>query len=162
MRSDMAKVLVERPRHGAAYLQYRHRRHAFDRKSRSREDLQATPLRMGMGFGRGKSLNENLRPLKRFLLTRRGRKWDRVYAELRAHLAPRNTVDMHVMQHLWEYVLFARRERSGKLILVDAHGRARYELRANGEVLGIWYYRDIFYVCEETRRLIYLPRPTWR
>ena len=162
MRSDMAKVLVERPRRGG-WRRFRDRRCAFDRKTRTRADEPAHQLRMGMGFAADKSLNENLEPLRRFLLARRGCHWDRVYSEIRSRLAPRSTVDMHVMQHLWEFVLFARHERSGALVLVDRFGAARCELQANGQVIGDWGCGDTFYVCAKTRRLIYVPRVhRWR
>jgi len=157
MRTDMPKVLVERPRYGAA-SKYRERHQAFVRKSRSREDDVAQPQRMGMGFGGSKGLNENLQPLLRFLLARRGRKWDEVYSELRAHLAPQRAIDMHVMQHLWDFVLFARREHTGALVLIDDCGRARCELRADGLLIGHRSYRATFYVCAETRRLLYVRR----
>ncbi|MFT3927466.1 MAG: hypothetical protein QM778_33340 [Myxococcales bacterium] len=153
----MSKILVERPRYGAT-LKFRARRHAFDRKSRSRDDEQVLPKQMGMGFGRGKSLNENLQPLRAFLLSQRGRNWDQVYGEIRSRLAPRSAVDMHVMQHLRHYVLFARRERDGTLVLTDDYGRIQCELRATGEVHGRWGCDDVFFVCAETRRLLYIPR----
>src|SRR5262245_12237474 len=136
MRRDMAKVLVERPRYGSG-SRYRDRRQEFDRKTRTRADGLAHPQRMGMGFAGGKSLNEDLEPLRRFLLPRRGCHWDQVYSEIRTRLAPRSAVDMHVMQHLWEFVLFARRERSGALVLIDNCGKVRCELRANGQVVGL-------------------------
>lgn len=51
-----------------------------------------------------KDLNENLQPLVRYLRSSCGRPWDKVYSEIRANLAPTSTVDMHIMQHLWQYV----------------------------------------------------------
>lgn len=95
MRADMAKVLVERPRHGGQY----------HRKGRPLA-VELLPTKEGMRrrWTDRKELNENLAPLRRFLASRVGRHWDSVYAELSAHLAPRNAVQQHVRVHLSNFV----------------------------------------------------------
>jgi len=156
MRNDMAKVLVERPRLGARF-QFGLRRREFERKCRSRDGENALPWMMPIAFGRSKGLNENLQPLRRFLLSRRNRLWDHVYSELRQRLAPRNVIDMHIMQHLWHYVLFAKRESAGKVVLTERKGWLRYELLPSGQVADGRFYRDLFYVCCDTGLLRHIP-----
>src|SRR5262245_5855102 len=121
MREDMAKVLVERTR-GGRRIRFNLRRCAFERKSRSKHDQDALAERMPIRFSRTKYLSENLEPLKRFLRSRRDRPWYQVYAEIRRGLAPKNAVDMHIMQHLWGYVLRTRRDVNGKLVMFGHDG----------------------------------------
>ena len=105
MRNDMARVIVERPRipdHKA-------------RKGRSRpfEDL---PAHEGMRrphcrHWRGKSLNENLQPLRRYLERQVGRPWNKVYSEISANLRVDNAVQQHVRDHLADFVAVKPRRR---------------------------------------------------
>jgi hypothetical protein len=80
MRDDMARVLVERPRIPAHKA----------RKGRHR-DFEGLPSHEGMRraaelSGDRKMLNENLKPLRRYLEKQVGRPWDTVYSEIAAHL----------------------------------------------------------------------------
>jgi len=141
MRKDMAKILVGRPRKGGRIRTKRRKAHQrpawvdgdaprLDSKSRSHGT---------------KYLNENLAPLIRFLRSRRGRVWDDVYSEISEHLRPSNTVQQHVLDHLWMIV-----ER--ETWVEDGHPMA---LRWNGterlDRPGL--SRDRFYVCPRTREL---------
>ncbi len=107
MRDDMAKVIVERPRH----------RDHSGRKGRALaiEDL---PQHEGMRRphllrGWGKGLNENLQPLRRYLERQVGRPWDKVYAEIARNLRVDNTVQQHVRDHLRDYVAVTPRRVFG-------------------------------------------------
>ena len=51
-----------------------------------------------------KWLNENLAPLRRYLLRQVGRPWDKVYGEIRQTIDTRSAVGLHVLQHLEDYV----------------------------------------------------------
>ncbi|WP_428681354.1 hypothetical protein [Sphingopyxis sp.] len=119
MRADMFKVIVERPRwasrHAASVKLKRsdpgihfigHKRHA----------KTAAPYH--------KHLNENLAPLIRFLRSRRGRRWDDVFAEICAGLDTGSTVKMHVRQHLDDFV--------ASRISIGRHGEWLFD----GRVLG--------------------------
>jgi hypothetical protein len=98
MRSDMARVIVERPRipdYGA-------------RKGRD-VPLDQLPAQEGMRrphlrSWRGKELNENLAPLRRYLERQVGRPWDKIYSDIAAHLRVDNTVQQHVRDHLHDFV----------------------------------------------------------
>ena len=98
MRDDMARVIVERPRIPD---------HRW-RKGRARP-LDDLPSHEGMRrpyvrtWG-GKELNENLRPLRRYLERQVGRPWNKVYAEIAANLRVDNTVQQHVRDHLHDFV----------------------------------------------------------
>lgn len=98
MRSDMAKVIVERPRHGS-----RLRSVKFGARVRLASDVEDFDLAPPGGRDE-KSLNENLAPLKRYLDGQVGRPWDKVYSEIRANLDTRKATQLHILQHLRDYV----------------------------------------------------------
>lgn len=99
MRSDMDKVLVERPRRGG---------HGA-RKGRLLRDGQPLPRFLGMRRqvkerGDFKSLNENLAPLQRYLDRQVNRPWNKVYSEMRVRIDASNTVQAHVLTHVDQYL----------------------------------------------------------
>ena len=103
MRADMSKVIVERPRFGGGY-EPKGRRFA-NCLHRDPDDIDAptkAPLRDRNR--RSKSLNENLRPLVRYLLRQVGRPWDKVRSEMSAHIAPASAVQKHILDHVRDYV----------------------------------------------------------
>jgi hypothetical protein len=103
MRADMFKVIVERPRRG---------HHSAGKLKVPRDDRTNMPN----GRGRGtKSLNENLKPLERFLRGNAGRPWSKVYAEICEGLNVRSAVQKHVRDHLSGLVDLRVFERDGEL-----------------------------------------------
>jgi hypothetical protein len=101
MREDMFKVIVERPRHGRGWSKGSRRRLAGDGDLPAKIGVKryVTLTRI-----RSKSLNENLKPLKRYLGQQVGRPWNDVYSEISATLAPGHTVKEHVRQHIDDFV----------------------------------------------------------
>jgi hypothetical protein len=101
MRHDMDKVIVERPRYGS-------RMNNDDKGERKRLERAVSnpdllPPRASSARGRRakmKQLNEHLGPLRRFLNSRVGRHWDKVYAEVRQRINPDSVQQMHILQHL--------------------------------------------------------------
>ena len=86
----MDRILVLRARGGAGYK----------RKGRPFGD-EEMPRRESMSRVWGsKRLAENLAPLRRFLMSRAGMRWDDVYSEICARIQGRNTVQQHVLVHL--------------------------------------------------------------
>jgi hypothetical protein len=87
----MYKVIVERPRSGKGdYVAAARRRDDFD-----------SPRQLGMRVGYGRPrLNENLRPLERFLLAQVERPWNKVHGEISAGIDRRNAVQQHIFAHL--------------------------------------------------------------
>jgi hypothetical protein len=107
MRKDMYKVIVERPRRGksgstvAAWL-----RNDFD-----------GPMRLGTRAGYGYlALNENLAPLRRYLLAQIGRPWNKVFSEICAEIDRRNTVQQHIHQHIRDFIAIDVGVRNGRLV----------------------------------------------
>lgn len=136
MRADMSKVIVERPRHGATRGRDNRR---FDWRAASADDAPTkAPLRDR--DRRSKSLNENLRPLVRYLLRQVGRPWDKVRSEMCAHIALRSAVQKHILDHVKGYV-------EANAVLVDGvpHviGPRRYRAVAEYSATGL-------YVCPKS------------
>ncbi len=141
MRSDMPKLLVERPRGGW--------RGGLARLNlRAVRDYDELPKRVSIGQDnpRTKWLSENLNPLARLLERRVGRPWDRVYSEIRAHLRCDDPVQLHVLVHLWQFV-----ERHVVMIEGWPH-----RVCSGRPLTG---YRWSFYVCPSTGLL---RRAPWR
>jgi hypothetical protein len=99
MRSDMAKVIVERPRvpgwEGSKPKGCQRKLH------RLRDD--GPPIREGMKArwrGGTKSLNEHLGPLRRYLNSQVGRPWDKVFSEICVHINRNSAVQDHVRDHV--------------------------------------------------------------
>jgi hypothetical protein len=98
MRKDMSKVIVERPRIIDT----------IPRKGRV-VDPDLLPSKLGMRRsvrerGGEKMLNENLGPLRRYLLRQAGRPWNKVFSEISADLRATNTVQQHVRDHIEDFV----------------------------------------------------------
>ena len=113
MRTDMFKVIVERPR---GY------KGSESRADRRRDDFEG-PHRLGMRAGYGyRALNENLRPLQRYLRSQVGRPWNKVYSEIARTIDRRNTVQQHVYQHIEDFVAVKVAWKDGNLVDLDAYG----------------------------------------
>jgi hypothetical protein len=97
MRHDMSQVLVECPRRGGDRM----------RKGRSLPFGQL-PSKQGMQRphlkGGCKELNENLKPLRRFLERQVARPWNTVFSEIACNLRVTSTVQKHVRDHLSDFV----------------------------------------------------------
>lgn len=107
----MYKVIVERPRRGGGWTKP-------GREPREPDDRPAHEgIRERLRGGR-KWLNENLRPLQRWLDRQAGRRWDAVYAELCKHVDRRNTVQQHIHVHLRDFVEIDVYESDGRLYAI--------------------------------------------
>jgi hypothetical protein len=104
MRADMSKVIVERPRFrrpkpAGSHYPRGHLKGLFER------DLELAPQKLGIGFPHHeKWLNENLAPLRRWLCSQVGRPWWAVRSELRAVVDARSATQLHILQHVDDYV----------------------------------------------------------
>ncbi|MBI1914156.1 MAG: hypothetical protein HYS12_05380 [Planctomycetes bacterium] len=111
MRDDTARSGAERPGRSK------------DRKRRGSWEEQ--PRREGIrrGGGGGEALGERLGPLRRFLLSRAGRPWDKVFSEVCARLRRhpggparlRDKIDRIVAMHVVLIDQMAARPHRGKL-----------------------------------------------
>ena len=147
MRSDMSKVIVERPRlrfplkNGSAYP----RGHL---KNLWAPNLEDAPRIESMGGTYAeKWLNENLQPLVRFLRSSVGRPWDEVHSEIAARISCRSAVQKHVLDHLRGYVVEN----------VRIEGPAVKYLQHRWETLRSYGTHSRFYVHPDTRRLCLAP-----
>jgi hypothetical protein len=113
MRSDMYKVIVERPRTG---------KYGYECGARLRDDFEG-PSRLGMraGYGR-RGLNENLSPLRRFLHKQIGRPWNKVFGEISAGIDRRNTVQQHIHQHIEDFIATQVQWRGAELVDLKNEG----------------------------------------
>jgi len=129
MRSDMSKVIVERPRRGGGR----------DRKRRPARDFDDMPSKQSMKRGHTdlKELNENLVPLKRYLRKNVGRPWDKVFSEICENIRVDNAVQKHVRNHVFDYVH----------LHVIVEGKEIYTRRFLG-VYELW--NGDFYVCPKS------------
>jgi hypothetical protein len=110
MRKDMSKVIVERPRRLSRLPSVR-RFKRLDAKLIAIDDDEDDGFPSQMGLGKAtqlkrfrKQLNENLAPLKRYLMQQVGRRWDAVWSEICAHLKPTSTVQQHVRDHVEDFI----------------------------------------------------------
>jgi hypothetical protein len=148
MRPDMFKVIVERPRRGRMSTggsDYP-RGHL---KNRWAPDLEAAPRTESMGGTCAhKWLNENLRPLVRFLRANVGRPWDKVRSEIAAQVSCRSALQKHVLDHLRDYVKEDVRVEGRTVVFKGWRGFEPLVSR------GTWVR---FYVCPRTRLLRLAP-----
>jgi hypothetical protein len=106
VRSDMAKVLCEEPRHG---MRTKYRKGSLREDKRVPMDekpvKEAGNLRRNwLGDYSHKEFGDHVQPLRRFVLSCVGRKWDDVYSEIRKTIPKGSVVNNHLYTHLFEYV----------------------------------------------------------
>jgi len=118
MRDDMFEVIIERPRVGS-HRRFVRRSGRIDNKTTARLDPDKLVMQIGlksaaMGNARPKYLNENLKPLQRYLEAQVNRPWDKVWSEICANLKTRSTVQQHVRDHVADFVAIQVVVKDGK------------------------------------------------
>ncbi len=110
MRRDMFKIIVERPRFFPP---------GGSTRGRTPRSLEEAPGKQGIRRRHkertSKQLNDNLAPLRRYLLKQVGRPWNKVFSEICRDLRVDSAVQRHLRVHLDDYV--AIQGRDGKRIL---------------------------------------------
>jgi hypothetical protein len=155
MRSDMAKVLVERPRvgsrnRGVAVKGYR------KRLRKLLDSGDGPPAREGIErlHGGTKFFNEHLGPLRRYVGSQIGRPWDKVYSEICERVDRGNVVQKHILTHLYDYVLT-------RVILIDGEpcygGVEYFRSHLYGRPLRELDLRQLCYVCPKSGILKRVP-----
>jgi hypothetical protein len=99
----MAKVLVERPRWGSRLPSHQKGYRRFLQRTVVEDLPRAEPL-AGRWRGRQKCFSENLSPLYRFLESQVGRPWNKVHQALCENVSFDNTVQRHVLSHVFQFV----------------------------------------------------------
>lgn len=105
MRSDMKKVVTERPRSGGGVKTPKGERRlwqGYDVEDYPKSEKIRTKWINHYG---GKNFTDVLGPLYRFLLSQVGRKWDNVYSEIAQKLPKTSVPNIHVYTHLWRFVI---------------------------------------------------------
>lgn len=111
MRPDMKKVIVSRPRRGSGDKRKDWCR--YDEDAPSRERMKAHNYE-------NKDQTDLLGPLRKFLRTRLGRRWDDVWSEVCAHADARSLMGEHLRRHVDQYVDQLRLGPDG--VLYDKYG----------------------------------------
>jgi hypothetical protein len=127
MRSDMHKIIVERPRYGSAMP---------NKKTGSRFSSSkiAGAVDAGDSYDSGprrassamydKGLSDNLAPLRRYLMSQVGRPWRKIYSEIHQAIDTRSTIGLHVLQHLKMFVAVHTFIESGVVYQSDRRWRS--------------------------------------
>lgn len=136
MRKDMKKKLVDCYREGSGYTRrpgkkgrcknpdvIRDRRTPLELEEVTDEETGETYLDLAersslprsagtrpKGWDR-KMFGENLNPLWRYLQKQVGKNWDKVYSEICENMDRRSAVGGHIFEHLWGYVVPAKKVR---------------------------------------------------
>jgi len=157
----MDKVLVERPRRGGCGKErIRQNRRAAKADPENAEQFRSmTKIHSSKGYDDRKELNENLKPLRRFLRSRVGQYWDKVYSEIMAGLNMKNAAQYHVWQHLIQLgEVQTKTYMQGNTVMV-ANGYDPYSVGGRG------FGREEFYVHPKTGTLCVterIPKSSYR
>jgi hypothetical protein len=153
MRSDMAKVIVERPRHGSSERGRPHKGYRRQRQRLGLDHVRQEGMKRPYG-GLTKSLNEHLGPLNRYLNSQVGRPWNQVFSEICAHVRRDSAVQDHVRDHVADFV-------TTNVVLIDGvachGGGGRFGGRTYGLPLRGGHTHQQFYVCPLTGLLRRVP-----
>ncbi len=124
MRDDMNKLLCEHERPGS-YMNF----HGVRRARNLDRDQEVNEVggREGMKYrhhrakGRGtKPFGENLNPLYGWIRKQVGRPWDKAYSELCQTFDMRNTINQHILVHLFERIEINTAWIDGKVCWLDS------------------------------------------
>lgn len=132
MRRDMSKVIVERPREGSHWKTWRRNGRYDPKRILLDEDGELEVARdrfahrrAGKSARHAKWLNENLAPLRRFLLSRAGHPWSSVWSEICQNLKPTSTVQQHVRDHVEDFVAVRTFLKDERIYFTPRHGAPR-------------------------------------
>ncbi len=107
MRSDFAKVIVERPRGGSSLRNLKTRMpriHSWDSETDDYSGPSRVSRRERWYSRSAKSQTDSLNPLTRFLHTQVGKPWNRVWSEVKHQFDERSTMQWHFVLHLKQMV----------------------------------------------------------
>lgn len=137
MRDDMNKLLCEHERQGSSncYHQVRNKRN-LDRdpdmlEVGGKEGMKYRHKRAkGVGW---KSFGENLNPLYGWIRKQVNRPWDKAYSELCTTFDMRNTINQHILVHLFERIEINTVWLNGKICWLDENHGGGWAARKAGE-----------------------------
>ena len=163
MRPDFNKLLVERER-PRSWMKF-----GYTRKNKN---LNAATDQLGIGGREGmrkrhkisgdyKNFNENLNPLKSWVHSQLGKKWDKSYSDLRKTFDARGVINAHILEHLFDYVEIHTKLIDGVVMVLDtgysgSKGYIPLKKRTNAS------YRHDYYVCPKDGTLKSMIKPPRR
>ena len=146
MRSDMHKVVVERPRHGRSWARSKlPPRSPYDQSPRY-ESMKASHTTR-------KWFSDLLGPLQRWLQSQVDRPWNDVYSEACAVIKPDSVVRAHIKTHLLEFVERNTFMHGGEVCFLE-----KSRLGGITPITEKRYGRASFFVHPETGLLSQIPR----
>ena len=104
--------------------------------------------------GRTRSFTDNLQPLIRLLECKKGKYWNKVYAEICSKLDRTTVSGEHVFQHLFDFVHTKVVIRNKKVFGTDRSGKPIQLITT-----GNW---PVFYVHPKTGVLCKAKKDNWR
>jgi hypothetical protein len=118
MRTDMAKVVTERERHGHQNPSRKWgRRLGTNEYEHDDHGPTRAPVARRHQYGwQAKEFSDRLGPLRRYLRKQVGRPWDKVWSEITRTLDNRSLSGQHIFEHIrWEVEQHVRRGDDGRL-----------------------------------------------
>lgn len=117
MKSNLNKLLCERPRHQSSdnFSFYRHKKgfEVFDdENTHTRESMK---VRFGFDT---KNFSEHFAPLWGIIRKNTGRKWDDVYSEICQNFDKRSVINQHILIHLFQFVATKTYEEDGEIYAI--------------------------------------------
>ena len=147
MRSDMHKVIVERPRWTPGPDKYARRAHLPDELLPRFEGIKRMHTQR-------KGQRDLLGPLQRWLHSKIGHPWNEVYSEACSVIHFDNYVRVHVKTHLLQFVERNTFMHNGKVCVLDTGYRGRGIIQVTERRYG-W---NLFYVHPENGLLLEIPQ----
>lgn len=124
MRQDMKEIIIDRPRKSGRPDTY----HTVTK------DPEVTWEKMQAPYQIRKSLNDRLAPLRRFLQSRVGHQWDKVYSEICEKADSRSLTGNHLREHVsWMVSFDCKREKNGDVFDVKGYRPRAGEFYVEGD-----------------------------
>jgi hypothetical protein len=114
MKSDMAKVITERPRIGGhnKYPKGENKKKNWEKNNEAESKSESIRKKWKVANAQ-KQFSEKLGPLYRYLLSKVGCQWDEVYSEICKGLSQDSVVQSHVRDHVFDFVTVDCYEENG-------------------------------------------------
>jgi hypothetical protein len=149
MRSDMHRIIVERPRYGSAMPGKKTALRFSSTKIAGAVDAgdsyDSGPKRASSAI-HDKALSDNLAPLRRYLMGQVGRPWRKIYSEIHEAIDTRTTAGLHVLQHLHQFVTVHTFIENGVVYQSDRRWRSMQPVN------GLYVHPTTGLLCYPKRR----------
>ena len=126
-----------RSKHGKGYL-----------KNAAANLWENEPYREGIKKRHGWTLKyqcDNLGPLEKYLRSKVGKHWDKVYSDISKKFDRNSAIGLHVYQHMWDYI--------AKNVEVRGKNVIEYCEWGGPKLLYSTVYRPAFYICPKNKTL---------